>query len=422
MYRRLALVLFSTLVGMSHAVELKVGASGASLRDRLTAVGGTVAVLNYCADGANLTLNSIGLKKTTQAITPGATTTSDRLFESLRITDSNGGLIRHQDTLNPVFDAGGYISYPILLADRPSIQAGSCASIHIGGNMGKPGLGFPPVKTGDSVTIDFDEVHPTNTSASGNSPNINTPREPTGRNIIVKAVPYVVNLPLPSNTITGTDQDIYRFSFTAVQGAIGLRRMTFAIEKSCSILSIENVNLEAYTDANFTTLAYATNPLNSAPMQLVSNRVVVVFSPRRLGEETVTIPVNPTATTTFGRVYFKLRAKFSGPQACEVRVYPVGDTKLSVGSLDAVKNSTQATSNMIWTDYADTITAGPQEQHLDWHNGYVVPTIATGLPIENIIPALYESGAVSDSISQKLSKDQMPGQEMGAILQLLGED
>lgn len=231
---------------------------------------------------------------------------------------------------------------------------------------------------------------------------------------LVKAHPTLAALALPTNTLSNTAMDLYRFSVTApTDGDIGLYKFTFRVS-STSIATTSAFKVFAYSDSAFSTAAYGANPINANAVNCVGS-----WSLQTVAAQACTANTNVSASTTNISVFFDPVTNNSAAPNSEAISVPAGTTRYfklvgtvsrvttgdsitvalvgdsvffptlstagggNVGGLAldalAIASSTASSSNFVWSPNSTTTSATTTN---DWLNGYLLP----GLPATEMSP------------------------------------
>ena len=82
---------------------------------------------------------------------------------------------------------------------------------------------------------------------------------------LMKSIPTLAKIVVPSTSLPQSNAILYRFSVTAdAAGPVGLYKLTFLTSSSSITSTSSNFNLYGYSDSSFSVQAFARNPLNSA--------------------------------------------------------------------------------------------------------------------------------------------------------------
>lgn len=234
-----------------------------------------------------------------------------------------------------------------------------------------------PGTTGHLIAVNYDGASTTATQAigqsSGKTLNPTSGANTAGKGVrLVKSMPVLERLSVPSNTLANGDQILFRFKVTAdPKGDVGLYKFTFKTATSGGV-SLANFSAYGYSDDSLSSQAYAKNPLNTTPIASAdgSGFVEIYFNPVSGGSnEAVSIPLGSTR-------YYELRGTVSGATSgATASVSLEGDASyLASGYTNTATNVDSDTNNdFIWSPNTTT-TATPATS--DWINGY----LAQGLP------------------------------------------
>lgn len=244
---------------------------------------------------------------------------------------------------------------------------------------------------------------------------------------IMKSIPTLEKIAVPSSTLPQTDAKLYRFKVTAdAQGPISLYKFTFSVSSSSVSATSSNFRLYAFTDSGFSTKKYDNNPISFQNVDCVSlsvfengitcssagavgsayastTEVVFFFTPSANVASTTEAIVVPAGQT----VYFELvgdilnvgsgtgnniQVSLLGDAARPVR--EAGATTAGIGGLGfigfmdggkgylgtaAAIASQSANNDFVWSPMS-TSTNVIATSSPDWTNGFLVP----GLPSTNM--------------------------------------
>jgi hypothetical protein len=225
---------------------------------------------------------------------------------------------------------------------------------------------------------------------------------------IVKAVPTLAKLSLPSTKLVNATIPLYRFSVTAPShGGVGLYKFSYTISTSTqgvTTFAITGLQVRGYSDASFATAAYDNNGLlNSSSMvagaQGGATTYDFYFDPVSQGgtAEAIQVPAGQTR-------YFELVGTVANMSATSssVSVNLLGDAAYTAGTNNQNDDSADNFTGSSAGNYAfattaanvDTDTSGTGEDFIwsdnatttsgvatyDWFNGFQVP----GLPSNNM--------------------------------------
>jgi hypothetical protein len=244
---------------------------------------------------------------------------------------------------------------------------------------------------------------------------------------IMKSVPKVEKVAVPTTSISPTNLSLYRFKVTAdPAGPIALYKLTFTVSSSSVAATTSNFNIYGYTDSGFSQNAYAINPLHNANVDCIGQSVLdtdtncktdTTGSGTASSTEVVFFfdPVANTASSTEAiiisagsTVYFELRGDFSNPGATTGNsvtvqlegdaarsVREAGSTTMGAGGLGligfhdsgrgllgtaAAIASQSANNDFVWSPMSTSTSLTGATSTTDWANGFKVQ----GLPDTNL--------------------------------------
>lgn len=245
-----------------------------------------------------------------------------------------------------------------------------------------------PATRGHLIAVNYDGEATTTTrgigQSSGTEINPSQGADTAGKGVrLVKSVPTLERLSLPTNTLSDGTLDLYRFKVTAdASGDVGLYKFSFKIATT-GFDTVNNLNIYAYSDSSFSVNAYNSNPVTKdsrGNLTATSSSVIgFYFNPDNggSGQEALQVPAGSTR-------YFKLVGQTTGTGAGDsVSVQLEGDADVpvntnTVGRETANTVATAAShSQFVWSPNT-TATAATTTN--DWMNGYLLP----GLPNDNM--------------------------------------
>jgi hypothetical protein len=283
------------------------------------------------------------------------------------------------------------------------------------------------------VTINHDAVRTTATEgigqSSGTTINISQGTDTAAKGIfVVKTHPTLERLSVPTNTLSNGDMDLYRFKITApAEGDIGLYKFTFRVS-STTVATTSQFRVFAYSDSNFSTQAYAANPINANDVDCVGSPSLEGSANDSCGSNDNDLPVgfnlwsvggpsgNAIASSTTVGIFFdpvSNNASLPGREAINVpagqsryfrlvgnitrstvgdsfQVALVGDLeqrpdytggRIPLSTLD-VADTIATSSNFVWSPNTTTTAATTTN---DWLSGYLIP----GLPSTEMAPQTF---------------------------------
>ncbi len=249
-----------------------------------------------------------------------------------------------------------------------------------------------PARRGVLLDINMDGDAATSTEgvgqSSGTALNPALTSDTDGKGVrMVKTIPTLERLSVPSNTLTDGEMILYRFKVTAdASSDIGLAKFTYKVATTGITLTLANVY--GYSDASFSVNAYASNPITKDDLASFSwagtnGTTSVFFNPVNGGggKERVTVPAGSSR-------YFELRGTVTGAAAGDSATVQLdGDAAnhtfndtfgVGRGTLADVNTLVGLdTRDFIWSPNTTTTAATTTT---DWLNGYLVP----GLPNTNM--------------------------------------
>lgn len=233
---------------------------------------------------------------------------------------------------------------------------------------------------------------------------------------IMRSLPTVAKIAVPTTSIPQTNGILYRFSVTADPvGSISLYKFTFSVSSSSVNATTSDFRIYGFNDSNFSVNAYANNPLNTNNVDCVglstfetgdtncasidanpgvslasSSEVVFFFGPatnNASSSEAIIVPAGATR-------YFELRGAVTltgSGTGNSVSVSLLGDAAYPVRGAaadftvggDAILGTANAVSlqsadnDFVW---APNSTGDSATTTKDWTNGFNVP----GLPSTNL--------------------------------------
>lgn len=238
---------------------------------------------------------------------------------------------------------------------------------------------------------------------------------------IMKSVPKLEKVSVPTTSITPGDTILYRFKVTAdAAGPVALYKFTFVVSSSTVSATTSNFRIYGYTDSGFSVKAYDNNPLSLNNVDCISasnfedrtgcstnagsayastSEVVFFFDPvTNVASNTETIVV-PAGTAR----YFEMRGDIANPGAGTGNSFSVRldgdaaralrDTPAGVGVgligrvewMDASRGnlgtgaaiaSQSVNNDFIWSPMSTSTTITGATSTPDWTNGFLVD----GLP------------------------------------------
>ncbi|MDP3710303.1 MAG: peptidoglycan-binding protein [bacterium] len=286
----------------------------------------------------------------------------------------------------------------------------------IKGDLATLGLNLPGTR-GALVGVNYDGEATTTTRATGQASGIQV-NPANGKDTVadgvrlVRTLPTLERLAVPSNTLSNGTMTMFRFKVTAdAAGDVGLYKFTFIVSSSSLTGTSSNFSLYGYSDSSFSVNAYASNPLNSNDVDCVgsssvelgsdtndtctadnqtstltsqsasTSEVVIYFDPvKNTGANPTAEAINIPAGQSR---YFELRGIFSSTVAGEsISVNLGGDAGLDVDTnlvgrvtADTVdKDVATNYDNFIWSPNTTTTVATTTN---DWINGYLLPGLPT---------------------------------------------
>jgi len=206
---------------------------------------------------------------------------------------------------------------------------------------------------------------------------------------IFKSYPTVVQIPLPTTSVTGSSQPLMRFSVTASpSGTIGLDEIALALSPSGGAVNVSNFGWYGFTDQSFSQPISGQGAGGLIGAGVTSNAITGVRFFMTPGSNVIEIP----AGTTY---YFELRGTVSGTGNFSLTTNLYGDSIYS-GLFQA---GSTGNGNFQWSPN-DTTTSRLLDP--DWTNGDGV----SGLPQNGLTQTL--TNPVSTQGGLTISSAQQP--------------
>lgn len=249
---------------------------------------------------------------------------------------------------------------------------------------------------------------------------------------IMKTLPTVAKIAVPSTSLPQTDAILYRFSVSAdAAGPVALYKLTFSVSSSSVSATSSNFRVFAYTDSGFSVKAYENNPTHADNVDCIalsnldrtsgcdavavtdidagdgtgggaasSTEVVWFFGPKDNTSSTTEAVVIPAGGTR----YFELRGDITNPgsgtgntvqvsllgDAARVPQGASGDLRLTgTGNFHDAGRGRLATAaevavalnnDFVWSPMSTTTSLTGATSTTDWTNGFLIP----GLPSTNL--------------------------------------
>jgi len=359
-----------TVVGTGR---LSVALDASSPSSRLVAGGRSnelVTVLRLTTSGEAMNLNKIGLRY-------DGTRTDD--IVKATIWDGN------TQVAQAVF-AGSSIFATATFSERYGLPQNDSKVFFI--KVDVVGVGITGANSGDTIAINFDgATNPANTEAVGlNSGLLIHPIATVDTHApgvrIMKSVPTVSIVPLPTTRLVTGRNDLMRFKITAgPQGDVSIGKVTYrTIVSGASDVQVFNTNIYAFVDQNYSTIASgvqldgALSSINDSTVDTGSSLHEAGGYERNLRPENSAGAPTAVIIPAGGTRYFEVRGDVvTAGTRFGVSTSLQGDAALvPVGTFGSVDASPE--NDFIWSDNAITTRFSPTTPQ--WANGYLV----SGLP------------------------------------------
>jgi peptidoglycan hydrolase-like protein with peptidoglycan-binding domain len=244
---------------------------------------------------------------------------------------------------------------------------------------------------------------------------------------IMKTLPTLAKIAVPSTVLPQTDAIMYRFKVTAdAAGPVALYKLTFKVSSSSISATTSNFRVFAYTDSSFSVKAYDNNPTHLSNVDCVSlsnmdsdtdtcaTAAIAITGSTASTTDVVWFfgPVDNTASTTEAvtvpaglTYYFELRGDITNPGSGtgnSIQVSLLGDdarpVRITGSNAAPTGNSAfhdsargflgtaagvaaqSANNDFVWSPMSTSTVLTRATSTTDWTNGFLVP----GLPSTNM--------------------------------------
>lgn len=242
-------------------------------------------------------------------------------------------------------------------------------------------------ESGVLLQVDYDNDDSTGTRGVGSSSGATTNRTSTSDSSfdgvrMFKSYPTLAQLTTPSETLSaGNDRELTRFSMSANSaGSIAVEELTINIATSSGsavsgTTTVTDMKIYAFTDAGFT------SPVSGWTGGLIYDGGEGLVA----GDNEISIDTNSLTIPAGTTYYFKVVADIAltngtGSFSGYVDTHLVGDAAFPTGEATLMLNLTNAegtatNDNFIWSPLSTTTS--PDDDNLDWTNGYGLPGFPT---------------------------------------------
>lgn len=158
-------------------------------------------------------------------------------------------------------------------------------------------------------------------SSSANDANGNTMQ-------IMKSVPTVAKLAIPTTSLPQTSGSLYRFSVSAdPAGPVALYKVTFLVSSSSVSATTSSFNLYGYSDSGFASAAYQNNPLYPRAVGCSGESVLETYTACNTSGTTLGSGFASSSVATSSRVVFFFAPSTNVASNTEAIIIPAGTTR-----------------------------------------------------------------------------------------------